>query len=190
ASPYRYVPAHNVYWGLGYNYRMTALQAAIGVVQLRKLDGFNEARRRNAAYLADHIKGIDGLEPPYVRPDVKHVYWAYGARVVEETMGASRDRFAEALLAEGVRAEGYAPIPVHLQRVMREKVGYGKTGCPFDCPLYGKEIRYTEGLCPKAERLSTEDLLLPVYPSLSKQDLEDVVTALEKVARLIKKCSR
>ena len=180
-SPYPDVPAHNVYWGIGYNYRMTAIQAAIGLVQLKKLDEFNEIRRRNAEYLTNQIKDMEGLEPPYVSPDVKHVYWAYGARVIKEKLGISRNQFARALLAEGIRAEGYAPIPVHLQRVIKEKVGYGKLHCPYDCPFYGEKPRYTEGLCPKAEKLCGEDLLLPVYPTLSRQDLDDVVKALAKI---------
>ena len=61
-------------------------------------------------------------------------------------------------------------------------MGYGKFHCPFDCPFYGEKPRYTEGMCPKAEKLCSEDLLLPVYPTLSKQDLEDVSRALAKVA--------
>jgi len=181
-SPYPNVPAHNVYWGIGYNYRMTAFQAAVGLTQLKKLDKFNEVRRKNAEYLTKEIKKIDGLEPPYVSPNVNHVYWAYGVRVISEKLGISRDQFAKALLAEGIRAEGYAPIPVHLQKVIREKVGYGKFHCPFDCPFYGEKPKYMEGMCPKAERLCNEDLLLPVYPTLSKQDLEDVSKALAKVA--------
>jgi len=181
-SPYPNVPAHNVYWGIGYNYRMTAPQAAMGHVQLRRLDGFIEKRRKNAEYLTRHLREIEGIEPPFVRSDVKHVYWAYGALVIQERVGISRDRFAEALLAEGIRAEGYCPIPVHLQDVIKKKVGYGDTRFPFDNPLHGKKMSYRRGLCPKAEKLSSQDLLLPVYHSLTEKDLNDVVTALKKVA--------
>jgi len=181
-SPYPNVPAHNVYWSIGYNYRMTAIQAAMGLVQLRRLDKFIEKRRKNAEHLTKHIKDIEGIKPPFVRGDVKHVYWAYGALIIEEELGISRDKFAEALLAEGIRAEGYCPIPVHLQDVIKNKVGYGNTTCPFDCPLYGEKISYQRGLCPKAEKLSSQDLLLPVYHTLTEGDLKDVVNALKKVA--------
>jgi perosamine synthetase len=181
-SPYPNVAAHNVYWGIGYNYRMTAPQAAMGLVQLRRLDSFIEKRRRNAEYLTQHLKKIEGVEPPYVRNCVKHVYWAYGALVIRERIGISRDRFAEALLAEGIHAEGYCPIPVHLQDVIKNKVGYGDTHFPFDNPLHGEKISYYRGLCPNAEKLSSQDLLLPVYQSLTQKDLNDVVVALAKVA--------
>ena len=63
-SPYPNVPAHNVYWSIGYNYRMTAIQAAMGLVQLRRLDKFIEKRRKNAEYLTKHIKEIEGIQPP------------------------------------------------------------------------------------------------------------------------------
>jgi len=182
-SPYPSVPAHNVYWGIGYNYRMTQIQAAIGRVQLRKLDTFIAKRRKNAEYFTKRIREIPGLRPPYVDPNVRHVYWAYGAVIVPEILGASRDSFAKALLAEGIKAEGYCPIPVHLQEVMRNKVGYGKTSFPFDNPLYGRAVSYQRGLCPAAEELSQQDLLLPVYQTLTDRDLDDVVAALEKVAR-------
>jgi len=181
-SPYPNVPAHNVYTCIGYNYRMTAIQAAIGLVQLRKLGGFNAQRRKNADYLTKNIEEIKGIEPPYVRDDMKHVYWAYGARVVKEELGVSRDTFAKALLAEGIKAEGYCPIPVHLQEVIKDKVGYGGGSCPFDCPWYGRRVEYQKGLCPNAEKLSSEDLLLPVYQTLTEDDLKDVVAALRKVA--------
>jgi dTDP-4-amino-4,6-dideoxygalactose transaminase len=94
----------------------------------------------------------------------------------------SRDSFAEALLAEGIKSEGYCPIPIHLQAVIKDKVGYGKTKCPFDCPWYGEKVTYRKGLCPKAEKLSSQDLLLPVYETFTEKDLKDVVTALAKVA--------
>jgi perosamine synthetase len=186
-SPYPNVPAHNVYTCIGYNYRMTAMQAAMGLTQLRKLDRFIEKRRRNADYLTKHIRKIRGMRPPFVNKDVKHVYWAYGALILQDELGISRDRFAEALRAEGINAEGYCPIPVHLQEVIRNKRGYGKTKCPFDC--HGGKIVYRKGICPKAEKLSLQDLLLPVYQTLTEKDLNDVVVALEKVAdnaRLLK----
>ena len=115
-----------------------------------------------------------------MRDDVKHVYRAYGALIIKEELGISRDKFAEALLAEGTRAEGYCPIPVHLQDVIRNKVGYGNTTCPFDCPLYGEKTSYQRGICPEAEKLSSQDLLLPVYHTLTEGDLKDVVNALKK----------
>nr|MDO8132810.1 DegT/DnrJ/EryC1/StrS family aminotransferase [Candidatus Njordarchaeum guaymaensis] len=185
-SPYPNVPAHNVYWGIGYNYRMTAVQAAIGRIQLKKLDKLNEVRRRNAQFLARELSGVEGVSVPSVRPYVKHVYWAFSIRILQEKIGVTRDQFSQALLKEGIKAEGYCPIPVHLQEVFRKKVGYGNTHYPFDSPLYKGKVEYKEGLCPSAEKLSKEDLLLPVYPTLTQNDLKDVVHGVKKVATFLR----
>lgn len=184
-SPYPHVPAHNVYWGIGYNYRMTAIQAAMGIIQLRRLNDFIEKRRRNAEYLTKHLDNISGIRLPFVSKDVKHVYWAYGIVVIEEELGVSRDRFSEALLAEGIKTEGYCPIPVHLQDLFKNKTGYGNTTFPFENPLYNQEFSYRKGLCPKAEKLCSQDLLLPVYHTLTEKDLSDIVTAIKKVVNNI-----
>lgn len=180
-SPYLNVPAHNVYWGIGYNYRMTAPQAAMGIIQLRRLDGFIKKRIKNAEYLDKHLKKLDGIKPPFVSKNVKHVYWAYGALIIEEKLGVSRDKFAEALLGEGIKAEGYCPIPVHLQDVFKNKTGYGGTTFPFESPFYGLPLYYRKRLCPNAEKLSLQDLLLPVYHTLTESARADVVVAVKKV---------
>lgn len=185
-SPYPNVPAHNVYWGIGYNYRMTSVQAAIGRVQFKKLDKLNEVRRRNAKFLANELSGLEGVEIPPVRPYVKHVYWAFGIRILKDKLGATRDQFSQALLKEGIKTEGYCPIPVHLQEVFRKKVGYGGTRYPFDSPLYKGKVDYREGLCPEGEKLSQDDLLLPVYPTLTPKDLNDIVLGVKKVAKLLR----
>jgi perosamine synthetase len=184
-SPYENVPAHNVYWGIGYNYRMIATQAAMGIVQLRRLNGFIEKRILNAKYLTEHLKDVKGIRPPFVAKNAKHVYWAYGALLKKEEMGISRDEFTKALLAEGIKSEGYCPIPVYLQDVFKNKTGYGGTAFPFENPLYGSPLAYRKGLCPNAEKLSSEDLLLPAYHTLTRQDLDDVVTAIKRVANAV-----
>jgi dTDP-4-amino-4,6-dideoxygalactose transaminase len=166
---------------LGYNYRMTAIQAAIGLEQFKKLDKINDIRRKNADYLTKIINQIDGIEPPYVDLDVKHVYWVYGAKINKQKLGISRDQLAETLLAEGIQVEGYTPIPVHLQKAVKEKIGYGQVHCPYDCPFYEEKPIYKENICPNAETLSQMDLLLPTYPTLSEQDLTDISSALSKV---------
>ena len=100
----------------------------------------------------------------------------------DEELGVTRDRFRRALFAEGINSEGYCPIPVHLQSFFRRKKGYGDTKLPFESPWFRHKTAYKKGLCPKAERLSSQDLLLPVYQTLTEKDLNDVVAALEKVA--------
>ncbi len=134
---------------LGYNLRMTDLCAAIGNEQIKKLAGFNEKRRANAAYLSAHLKGV---VTPYEPEDCKHVYHQYTVRVP----GGKRDALRAYLLEHGVGSEVYYPVPIHKQS------------------FYMSEFGYNQSL-PETEQAALEVLSLPVHPGLSPEDLETVV---------------
>ena len=144
---------------LGYNYRMTSMQAATGLVQLRKLDGYIEARRRNAAYLSERLGEIDGIEAPFVAEYAVHSYYKYIGRLRPET-GIDIARFVQAVAAEGVPISRRYPTPLPQQPVFR-----------------GLEA----GACPAAERLAGELFTLLVHPTVETVDLDDVVEAIRKV---------
>jgi dTDP-4-amino-4,6-dideoxygalactose transaminase len=136
---------------LGYNYRMTDIAAAIGIEQLKKLDGFNEKRIENAKILTQGLKDIDDVATPYVAPDVKHVFHQYTIRV------RNRDEVIERLEKAEIGYGIHYPIPVHKQRFYRD----------FS----------DEGL-PMAEEASKEVLSLPVHPHLSREDIEQILKVL------------
>lgn len=142
---------------LGYNYRMTDLAAAIGLCQLRKLDEFNGKRIENAEFLTRTIEKINGLIPPYVMPNVKHVFHQYTIRVTRD-FGMSRDELKERLGERGIDARVYYPTPIHKQ------------------PLYWK-LDYHDDL-PISEKVANEVLSLPVHPSLTKEDLMYMIKLL------------
>jgi len=96
---------------LGYNYRMTDLQAALGIEQLKKLEDFTAKRIRNAELLNRLIK-IEGLTTPYKTNNVRHVYHQYVVRV-EEGFAASRERLMEYLQANGVGSAVHYPKAVY-----------------------------------------------------------------------------
>ena len=145
---------------MGYNYRLTDLGAAIGVCQLRKLDEFNQKRIENAAYLANEIKNIRGLVPPYVAPNVKHVFHQFTVRVTED-FGVSRDELQRRLSEMGVGSA------IHYGRLICQQRLYSDLG-------------YDERL-PVAERAAREVLCLPVHPRLMKEDLKKIAEALRNV---------
>ncbi len=145
---------------LGWNLRMTSIAAAIGRIQLRKLEKFNEARRRNAEYLTNNIKGIKGLKPPYVDPRVKHVYHQYVIWVGEE-YPLNRDELKEYLSSRGIRTAIHYPRPV------------------FQQPLYVK-LGYRQDICPNSIEASRHVLSIPVHPALTKDDLEYIVKTLKE----------
>ena len=140
---------------VGFNARMTDLHAAIGRVQLTKVDAWTQKRRENAAYLDEHLVGVG---TPVVTEGAYHVYHQYTVRVPED-----RDGFAKALREELHVGSGvYYPIPNHRLPSL---------------------ARYAPGLdLPETESAAREVLSLPVHPSLSHDDLARIVAAVDAVA--------
>jgi dTDP-4-amino-4,6-dideoxygalactose transaminase len=170
------------------NYRITNMQAAIGLQQLKKLDMMNARRMENAQYLDENLKDIPGIQ---LIPDPewgKRVYYYYCIRIQPEILGANIIDFAKALAAEGIYDYKYITttrmmIAQHLQPLFLNQNGYGKTQCPFNCPLYGKEVEYKKGQHPVAEKAAEEIFWLSsVHPALTQADLADTVLAVRKVA--------
>jgi perosamine synthetase len=146
---------------LGYNYRMSEASAAVGSVQLKKLDKSNDRRRKNANILTTEIKKISGLTPPYVKNGVKHVFYQYVVRV-EEDYPLERDKLAEHLKKKGVGVAVHYPTPIYAQPLYKD-LGYGKT------------------VCPVAEDASRRVLSLPVHPSVNKEDIAYILDVLKEV---------
>ncbi|UOR02244.1 DegT/DnrJ/EryC1/StrS family aminotransferase [Leucobacter allii] len=145
---------------VGFNARMTDIHAAIGRVQLTKVDAWTSQRRANAAALDAGLAGLDGVTTPYVAEEAVHVYHQYTIRVD----AAERDRLRDALRAEHNVGSGvYYPIPNHRLPSLAE---------------------FAPGLeLPETERAAAEVLSLPVHPSLSEGDLERIVSGVTAVLR-------
>ncbi|MEX0785740.1 MAG: DegT/DnrJ/EryC1/StrS aminotransferase family protein [Dehalococcoidia bacterium] len=137
---------------LGGNFRMTELAAALGHAQLPKLDGWNERRRANAAWLSERLQGVVA---PVERPGARHVYQQYTVRVPD-----ARDALRDALRARDIEAVVYYERALH-QQPLYQQLGIG-------------------GVLPESERAAAEVLSLPVHPSLSEDDLECIATAVNE----------
>ncbi len=140
---------------VGGNYNITEMQAAIGRVQLRKLDEMNKKRIMNAEYLTSQLKKISSVITPTVKPGFKHVFHLYVIRVEESV----RDKLLEHLRAKGIGAVIHYPLPLHEQ------------------PLY-RALGYPSNINPVARMLSKQLLSLPVHPALTKEDLDRIVEAV------------
>ena len=112
---------------LGYNYRMTNLQAALGIEQLKKLEDFTAKRIHNAELLNQLIK-IKGLTTPYKTNNVRHVYHQYVVRI-EDDFAASRETLMEYLQAKGVGSAVHYPKAVY-EHPLYQGLGYGKREVP------------------------------------------------------------
>ena len=139
---------------------MSSLHAATGLVQLRRLEEYLDARRRNADYLTERLGEIEAIEPPYVAPDCVHSYYKYICRLRPDA-GIDIDWFMRAVAAEGIPISRRYQTPLPQQPVFRG----------FDA-----------GACPAAERLAGELFTLLVHPTVTAADLDDVAAAVRKVA--------
>ena len=165
------------------NYRMTELQGAVAIAQLKKLPWICERRTAFGDALTEGIKDLPGILPPKVIEGCKSTYWFYMLRLDEAAAGVSRDRFCEALQAEGIpNTPGYIPTCVYEYDIFQNKNAYPGTHCPFDCPHHGREVSYHAGLCPTAEEILRTAIRLSVYQFYTEQDLNDMISAIRKVS--------
>lgn len=140
---------------LGYHFRTTDIQAAIGLVQLDKLPAWNEQRVANARYLSERMQGV---RVPVVRANRRHVFHQYTVRV-----SGDRQALQDHLREQGIGTAIHYPHPIHHQ------------------PFY-RSLGYDDVL-PEAEAASREVLSLPVHPALSQSDLDRIVGAVNGFAR-------
>jgi dTDP-4-amino-4,6-dideoxygalactose transaminase len=169
---------------LGFNYRMTEIEAAIASEQLNKLEGLLASRIERAEQLTELLSNIGGISTPVVRPGCVHAYYAYALRYDAAAVGVPRARFAEALRAEGIPiAEGYV-APIYLQPLYQERKLFGGTGSPWNDPAYRGSVSYERGICPVTERMHFEELIYTgaIHGQLSTADIEDFAEAFHKVA--------
>jgi dTDP-4-amino-4,6-dideoxygalactose transaminase len=137
----------------GWNSRLDELQAAILRVKLRHLDKWRAARRANAAHYDRCLKDVPGVRVPHADTWGEHVFHQYTIRVER------RDHVQKYLHSEGIASTVYYPVPMHLQ------------------PIY-KHLGYKPGDLPESERAAAEVLSLPMYPELSKADIERVAETI------------
>jgi len=160
---------------LGWGYRMTEMEAALGIAQLEKLDYFINERRKLGKFLSSEINKIPGLAHVEYNT-VKHVYWMFGFRYDENIIGIPRDKFCEALVAEGIPCFAGYVEPLYLNTLYHEKRA-------FAFQHYRGNFKYEKGLCPIAESLYEKYLIntLVCRPPATIEDMQDIITAIQKI---------
>jgi perosamine synthetase len=147
---------------LGYNYRLTDIQCALGLSQLDKLE-VSVARRRDIAARYDEAFGeVDLVAPLSVRPEAHHAYHLYVIRLDLDRLRASRAEVYTALRTEGIGVNVHY-IPVHLHPFYRNRFGTGP------------------GLCPVAEDAYERIISIPMFPAMADEDVERVVGGVRTV---------
>jgi perosamine synthetase len=141
---------------IGFNYRMTELSAAVGLVQLGNVEEHVGRRERFAERLSEGVRNLPGLRPPVVREQCRHNYYCWVATYNAAAAGIGRELYCHALVAEGVPASaGYVP-PLYRLPVFRERIAIGRDGFPFTLGAPD----YTKLRLPVTERLHEHDALL------------------------------
>ena len=142
---------------LGYNFRLSDLHAAIGLAQLRKVNGFISDRRRNAAQLTARLCGLERISTPVERPLYRHVYHQYVIRV-----RGGRGDLQRQLESRGISTAVHYPLPLHRT------------------PLY-QQLGYADIQLPMAEMLADEVLSLPVHPGLTPADVDYIADTVREL---------
>ena len=150
---------------LGYNLRMTEMQAAIGIAQIEKLEFFTQRRIANAAYLTNNLKDI--VQTPVVRPGCRHVYHQYTIKIP-----SNRNELMIELRARNVDTSIHYPLPIHLQPFYRRNPRLYRILSP------GKRASVKgdnpSAHLPVAESAAQHVLSLPVHPALNQVDLSTI----------------
>jgi perosamine synthetase len=147
---------------LGYNYRLTDFQCALGLSQLHQLPGWVTRRQEIARRYEVAFADVKAIQPLQARADISHAYHLYVIQLDLARLRASRAEVFAALRAEGIGVNVHY-IPVHLHPFYRERFGTGP------------------GLCPVGEAAYERIISLPIFPAMTDEDVHDVITACAKV---------
>lgn len=146
---------------LGYNYRLTDLQASLGVSQMKKLDSFIERRRMIVANYNKEFSKLDGVQIPYQLQSTDSSWHLYMLQLDLSKFKAGRRAIFEALRAENIGVHvHYLPVYHH--------------------PYY-QGLGYEKGLCPIAEEWYESAITIPLFPKMSDEDVQSVIEAVRKV---------
>lgn len=146
----------------GHNFRITDFQCALGISQLKKLDGFVHRRKEIAARYNEAFAGMAEIITPVESADVSAVYHIYVIQIRTEMLKAGRKEIFKALRAENIGVNVHY-MPLHLH------------------PYYMKAFGYEKGDFPRAEGYYDRAITLPIFPRMNEEDVQDVIMAVQKV---------
>lgn len=146
----------------GFKYNLSDIQSAIGIEQLRRQEEFRNIREDYARFYNDRFADLDEVEIPANSRENRHAWHLYVLKLNLPALGINRDEFVEELRERGVGASvHFIPIPLH--------------------PFYAQHAGLTSGNCPKALALYPRIVSLPLYPDLSRDELEHIVSSVKGI---------
>ena len=155
-------PWYQVSEGLGYNYNVTDLQAALGLAQLDRIDEFKSRRDRIIAQYNEAFEDMSGIRTPPAPTESDPMYHLYAVEITDE-FGCSREEFVNAMHAENIGVQvHYVPLHYH--------------------PFFQEEFGYSKGMFPKTEQVYEGLVSLPLHAEMDTEDVEDVISAISKLS--------
>ena len=148
----------------GYNFRMTDIQAAVGSIQLRKLDALNQRRIDIADLICDGLEDVPGLSLPTVQPGNKHVFHLFPLRIDANEFGMSKDQFIATMIKEYGIKIGTHYIPLHWSTAFQRR-------------------GFKRGQFPNAEAIFAQQVTLPMHPRLTNEAVDYLVDCIRKCCR-------
>ncbi|MFA6449173.1 MAG: DegT/DnrJ/EryC1/StrS family aminotransferase [bacterium] len=162
-------PMGKRFWGqdfddTGYNFRMTDIQAAVGIIQLRKLDAMNQKRIDNAAYITEGLRGTPGITLPTVMPACKHIFHLYAVEIDEAAFGMNKEDFIYAMLYDrGIKC-GAHYTPLHWTTAF-------------------KNLGFKKGMLPVADAVGERIVTLPINPRQTREALDYLVESVKALKK-------
>ena len=148
----------------GHKYNMTDIAAALGLAQLDKLDAMQSLREEYAYIYGRAFEGVKGVEPLKISDMGRHAWHLYAIRIKSDELSIGRDEFARIMTEDYNIGISVHFIPVHLH------------------PIYVNNYNTCRGQYPNAEKLFDEELSIPLYPAMTKDDVEYVAKAVREIA--------
>jgi perosamine synthetase len=146
---------------LGYNYRLSDINCALGIAQLERIEELLQKRNKVANMYNERLKDIEGIKIPFISSKVKMSWFVYVVQLDEKFSKEDRDRVLTSLAGKGIGCNNYFP-PIHLQ------------------PLYVKMFGHQKWALPITEYVSERTIALPFHNNLKEEDVEFVCTSLKR----------
>jgi len=149
---------------LGYNYRLDEMSCALGVVQMKRINEILKKRKKVAELYNKKLKGVEGLEIPYIAKGNNLSWFVYVVKLAENFSGKKRDKIIKEMAAKGMQCSNYFQT-IHLQ------------------PFYRNTLASKEGDFPVAEDISKRTIALPFFNDLSEKDIDFVAENLKNIVK-------
>ncbi len=169
----------NTHKFLGYNNRMNEVEAAIGLVQLEKLEKLNKKRIDNSYYLINELKKLkrDWFLLPDIKPYVKHTFFWLPLLIKEEKLGMTTEEFRNYLFEKGIETRHRYFEPLYKQDVLINKENY-----PHNIIFKDSNIDYKKVYLENSEKIAGKLIGLPNHPGLSKNELDYIVNVFKNLS--------